>query len=178
MTGAVGLLGELLTFRRDPRIPAVLDRFGVVDIDVQHHVGFGNVDFDGQHFQPHPDGRYAVIVPLVDFGELIDLIAFDPRDPTKWWFRLGGEPLLGASALAEQLISQRLHVYRTPLSWLQHGCDGVVPLDFNRAAIGLITAQNGIVAEDDAHVSELHRALTNAAQWRLPDIYLQKREAA
>ena len=173
----VDLLRELFRAQADIGTDQVLLKFGV-PTNVTPHCGLDTVETHGPFCEPVAGGRPMVICPVMAGDELADLLAFDPRAPNQWWCRLGGEPLLGTGALADQLTGQPLHVYRTPLSWLQHGCDGVVPLDFNRASIDLITAQNGIVAEDDAHVSELRRALTEAAQRRLPDIYLRRREAA
>ena len=171
------LFREHLRNEADTRADAALQRHGV-PASVTPLCGLNFIEQHGRFYEPVTGGRPAIIVPVLDGGELADLLAFDPRRSGQWFVRLGSVPLLGADALADQLVGQRLHVYRTPLSWLQHGCDGIVPLDFNRAAIDLVTAQYGIVAEDDAHVGELQRAMIEAAQWRLPDIFLRQGEAA
>lgn len=174
----IDLWAELQPALAHPHVDEVMAKFGVTS-ETRLLCGGACIETHGDLFyEPVPDGRPAIILPIFDGDEIFDLLAFDPREPNRWWCRLGGEPMLGASALSNQLLGQRLHVYRNPMSWLQHDCDGIVALDFNRASIDLITAQNGLVAEDDAHVNELYQALNDAAQWRIPDIYLRRRDAA
>lgn len=105
-------------------------------------------------------------------------MAFNPNEPEKWWMRTGGAPLLGAGALSDQLLGKPLHVYRTPLSWLKGGCDGVVLLDLSRAFVDLVTAPNGLVGEDGAHTDELRRMITETTMRRLPRFLVRQREAA
>ena len=138
------------------------------------------IDAGGRLYQPIDGGLPAIVVPVMDGFELIDLLAFDPRAPDRWRLRLGAAALLGSDALDNQLLGKPLNIYRTPLAWLRAGLDGVVILDFGGAFVDLATAPNGLVAEDPQHQRELRAAMTERATRRLPRIAVRSvgREAA
>ena len=48
-----------------------------------------------------PHGKLAALVPVRDrYGELVDLVAWFPDNPSAWWLRYGDEcPVLGSRAL-------------------------------------------------------------------------------
>lgn len=117
------------------------------------------------------------VCPVFDDDELCDLIAFDPSIPDKWYFRLGELPLLGSDALSGQFLGSLLHVYRTPLRWLQEGCDGVVLFDLNRAFVDIVGAPYGLAGEDDAHTDELRRMMTETVLCRLPRYLVREGKA-
>lgn len=171
-------MGELLRAQADPHVYEELARHGVADPEIAMHCGLTLFEIHGRFYEPTEYGAPAIIVPVMDGDELCDLLAFDPREPEKWFVRLGDEPLLGASALSNQLLGKPLHIFKTPLSWLQGGCDGVVLLDLNRAFVDLVTAPNGLVGEDGAHTDELRRMITETAMRRLPRFLVRQREAA
>lgn len=178
MTRIVELVREMIAAQADHRVDGILERHGVDDLDVRLHCGLARIRTTGRFYEPAIDGDHAIIVPVMDGDELVDLIAFDPRRPTEWFARLDSEPLLGASALSDQLLGKPLHIFWSPLTWLQASCDGVVILDFNRAFADLVTAPNGLVGEDDAHTDELRRVMTETALCRLPRFLVRQREAA
>lgn len=172
------IMRELIAARADHRTDEILDRYGVADPDVRRHCGLAKIVRHRPFYEPNPDGDHAIVVPVMDDDELVDLLAFDPRRKSEWFVRLGSEPLLGASALSEQLLGKPLHIFRSPLTWLQASCDGIVILDINWAFIDLTTAPHGIVGEDDAHTDELRRFMTETALCRLPRFLVRQREAA
>ncbi|MCZ6763734.1 MAG: hypothetical protein O7C63_02235, partial [Alphaproteobacteria bacterium] len=133
----------------------------------------------GRFFEFHPDGEWAVIVPVIDCHErsIVDLLAFDPDEPNKWWFRIGSERLLDGDAHGDQHLGKPLQIFRTPLSWLKGRCAGVVIFDIERAFIDLKTVPNGIVGEDDEHTAEIRRAMAKIALGQLPR-FLTRRIAA
>ena len=146
----------------------ILQRHGVTDPAARAICGRARIVRMGRFFEFHPDGEWAVIVPVIDVDELVDLIAFDPSKPEKWWYRVGGEHLLDGDALGDQLLGKPLHIFKTPLSWLIGGCGGVVVFDIERAFFDLRTAPNGIIGEDDIHTEELRRAMAKAALRNMP----------
>lgn len=175
----VDLWAELKIARlKVKRADEILARHGVTDPNARQLCGLVRIVRMGKFYEPHPDGEYAIILPVIDVDELVELVAFDPRTPEKWFQRLGGEQLLGGDALANQLLNKPLRIFRTPLSWMKGRCDGVVLFDIDRAFIDLKTAPNGIVGEDDAHTDEARRAMTQTALGRLPRFLTRTRIAA
>lgn len=112
--------------------------------------------------QPNDDGTYspeegtvsAVIMPVFtdDFDghchalgfapALIDLVAWDPREPSRWWCRIGGslsDPLflgawnleraMGAPPPGQPDRRAPVALHPSPLAWLRAGCDGAVLVD-------------------------------------------------
>ena len=75
----------------------------------------------------------AVIECLGDDGAtIIDLCAWPLADPTRFAIMFGTAFALGIERVdnpATYFAGQHLQLYRTPLRWLQAGCDGAVILD-------------------------------------------------
>lgn len=188
MTGDVDLMHELIAAQADSLTDAALTGQGITDAAIKLHCGLTQIDADttGRFYQPVADGAPAIIVPVLDAEELVDLLAFDPRRPKRWWLRVGAVPLLGGDELAylllgPKLFAEPLWVRRTPLGWLRNSCRGVVILDFVRALADLSAAPNGIVAEDGAHQREIKDRLSRVVMERLPNIIVrgsEGREAA
>ncbi len=133
MTGP-DLMRELISGQADPRVDEFLERHGVTDIDARLHCGLDKIQTNGEFYEPDPDGDHAIIVPVMDGDELVDLIAFDLPQPDRWWLRRGDTCLLGAAALDHLYLGAELQVRRNPLSWLQNHTEGCVVLDWPRAA--------------------------------------------
>ena len=52
-------------------------------------VGVQRVEVDGRHYQPHPEGRPAIVVPAsLSYApaelDPIDLVAWEPNDSARW----------------------------------------------------------------------------------------------
>ena len=91
-----------------------------------------------------------------DFGDVLDLVAWPLEKPAKFARLYGRAVVLGGAALGSAGSDDGpLRVHRTPLSWLQAGCVGLVLLDPTRGILVLRDAPNRIAAEDDAHAAEL-----------------------
>ena len=124
---------------------------------------------------------------LDDFYEtwpsLIDLLAFDPKDPSRWYLRNGGERYgvmwLGEWALdtAQGLMLSDadkpgpLRLFRTPLSWLKGGCRGACLLSpaLEDKTLILREALRGtaqVICDDMAHAEAVDKALKRT--WPLP----------
>src|SRR3954464_9227500 len=98
---------------------------------------------DGDMYVPDRDGPPAFVTPvLVDyadtpespcpaqatrFGDLVDLVAWDPQHPHSWALRCGAAEWLGAIA-PQYLDPPPVPIHRGPLGWLQTGCRGLVLL--------------------------------------------------
>lgn len=111
-----------------------------------------------------PDGAFAAFfeVLAIEDGELVvaDLVAFDVANPTIFGTLEGYGVLLGADQIenpSSYLGGRPLRVHRTPLSWLQAGCSGVVVLDERRAGARLAGALGNLACEDEEHARQVAR---------------------
>jgi hypothetical protein len=135
----------------------------------------------GDRFQFDPDGTGMLIQPVTDGPQaslatgvtdplLLDLLAYRPQTPDRWYL-LRGETglLLGADALILAAAQDRpLRVHRTPLSWLQAAGDGVCLLDWTRCRRTLAGVPR-LIGEDAAHDAWIRQQL-RADHDGLPDV--------
>ncbi len=126
--------------------------------------GTARIQPDGELYQLDDDGLEAVILPVLDGGETIDLLAFNLANPARWWLRLDQAAYIGGDALGDAVMDEPVRVFRTPLAWLQAGAppDGLVVLDDEIARREL--AYHNVVPEDLHHGRELRRRLSVPAR--------------
>ena len=140
-----------------------------------------------QHIRPlsGPDGLYepdeggieGIVVPvydsLYDNHLLVDLAAFIPEAPERWWLRVGNGVLLGADVVDKaEFFDEPVHLYPSPLAWLQNECRGACALDWPRAALHLGDIKQ--IVTDYETACRLDEALARPS----PEILVQEREAA
>ena len=87
------------------------------------------------------DGIPAYIMPVFvsgAFSDLLDLIAWTPADPVRWWFRTGDAYALGMEWIDRAEIHDKpLRLFECPLDWLAAGGSGACVLDWKFAALHL-----------------------------------------
>lgn len=164
---------ELFAAQSAGETETLLLPYGVAP-EVSNHCGATRVRKVGPFYEPDPQGAWAVIVPVVDFGELVDLLAFHPREPARWRLRRGALGMLGADALTDQLLGEPLFVFRNVLSWLQASTAGVVILNWTQAFAYLACAPHGLIAEDLQHRAELNYRFQKTVTATLPKIQVHK----
>jgi hypothetical protein len=87
------------------------------------------VRFDGNTFTTDPDGERALTFRATDRGEVVDLIAWNPRSGklASWYgtaFCLGDlDDILNPASF---FAGSALRVHADPLAWLRAGRDGIV----------------------------------------------------
>ena len=132
-------------------------------------VGVARIEIDGQYYQPVPEGHPAIIIPVsYDYApgclDPLDLIAFTPARPDRWYHRTGWGDVLGEDAIERAwLLEQPLTMHATPLDWLQAGGHGTCILDWSAArfALGNVRAFNCPTRE---YGLKLQRALSEPVQ--------------
>jgi hypothetical protein len=154
---------------------------------------------DDGTFDLDPEGgRIAIVMPTdledSDRGsEPLDLLAFFPSDPTHWWLRHGVARWLGAWEVDRRTLHfggpnlcpppnvensgftvEPLALWRNPLTWLQAGCVGAVPL-CEQALSDLIGLEVAIVPEDLNHANQIDAFLRGPSQ-PMPKIALRSVE--
>lgn len=96
--------------------------FGVERIDTD----------DAGRWWPDPEGKPALIVPVIEYGEPIDAIAFRSSRPARWWWRVGVGGLLGHDILTRSIWpGDELLVVSTPIAWIAAAGDAVCILDWD-----------------------------------------------
>lgn len=107
--------------------------------------GMAQVELSTAIFTPAPEGAgvRAIVVPSMDEGETVDLVAFQARG---WRCRIGDAVLLGTGPLnrAHDALDERagqlrrgapapeLRLFARPIEWLRASGDGLVVLDWQR----------------------------------------------
>lgn len=115
---------------------------------------------EGGGFEFTELGESAFVHPVTaDDGETeIDLIAWAARDPSVFGTLLHQASLLGADRVlnpASYYGEKPCPLWRTPLAWLQAGCEGGCVLAAIPAATVLARAPGLLAAENTAHGREL-----------------------
>ncbi len=133
--------------------------------------GTARIRPDSELYQPDDDGLEAVIVPVFDGGETVDLLAFRLSEPDRWWLRIGAAAFLGGDVLGDVALDEPVRAFKTPLSWLRAGApaDGLVILAPNGdIAVDVLARRElvlfSIMVEDLVHGLELDRLLTIPAE--------------
>ena len=175
MSSTVNVIDELLSALGTAMTASHVDRLLGLGVPPAAIIMCGTARIqpdDGDLYQPDDDGFEAWIIPCIEDGETIDLLALT-TDPVRWWLRLGVAAYLGGDALADTMMDESERVFRTPLAWLRAGApaDGLVVLDHDIARREL--AYHHVVAEDLDHGLELDRLLAIPAhrpQIRVPEL--------
>lgn len=98
------------------------------------HFGICRAQFHGDLYEPTgADGEPVIVMGVSEHPDeqIIDLVAFQPSDPTRWWLRSGQGVVLGLhNARLAAFKEEPVFVHATPLDWLRAECQGVVVLDW------------------------------------------------
>jgi len=85
-------------------------------------------------YEPSEGGQIAIIQPCASCREpynpeVIDLCAWFPSNPNKWWMRTGCGPVLDLDAVEHAAFFDKpLTIHRSPRDYLRSGCVGTVIL--------------------------------------------------
>lgn len=143
------------------------------------HWGWGVasvIDAGDGLYQPD-DGPLHLVLPVHEDGELVDLVAFRSKDPTRWLLRTGLGWALGLERGLERLTWQEsVCLSVSPLEWLRHGAEGVCILDWTAPEIKQLRDLPRIECSDARLAARLKAALTRTPQ--LPEISLVRRRRA
>jgi hypothetical protein len=166
-----------------------LEALGVArrEVEIFEMIGLARIArvTDSELYEPDDAGGWAFITPVltqhatgpesqrpeifVRFGNIVDLVAWDPQEPRQWALRAGQTTWLGCVP-PQYLDPEPVAVWRSILTWFRHGCAGVVPMSRDPVEIYRLIMEfpGGIIAEDELHAAELRRILERP--WPLPAI--------
>jgi hypothetical protein len=74
-------------------------------------------------FSPGLGDEQALVLPIIEDGQIVDLLALNGGDTDVWGCVTGQGGLAGTIT-----AGQPVRVYKSPFQWLLFGCDGVVVL--------------------------------------------------
>jgi hypothetical protein len=135
---------------------------------------------EDQTFYPDPDGTPQLVVPVIEGGEMVDLVAFRSNNPGGLLLRNGLGTALGLERGIEpytwQLPSEAVPLHKTPLDWLRARRAGVVIIDWLAPDLRDLCGIPRIVCEDHALADRLRSALTRPTY--LPDIQIKEMRLA
>ncbi len=174
---------------RQRHLDPLLLRYSIAPVTILNRLGVARARVEGDHYAPCDDGVEMVQIatfeapPRLPDGRwrapnpVVDLIAFRPTEPGRWWSRCGIVAALGEEMIGD-FSDDPVRVWPDPLRWLRSGASGVCPVSPDPAAVrDVLLRLPGIVAEDVAHGREIERLLER--HWnRLPPIYVAERALA
>lgn len=114
-----------------------------------------------------------MIVPPYDGDFLIDLIAVDAKRSTRF-ARLRARAWCLGQDFNTWKPTSPLPVWRTPLTWLRQGAEGVVVLDWAQAYWEI--PDNNLIAEGEHHGQQIRNAM-KPDPWR-GRVMVRRAEAA
>lgn len=133
---------------------------------------FGIVEAETEtsgRYQPS-GGPVHVVMPVLDDGALVDLVAWRTTRPDRWWLRTGNGWALNPDDLREYFRwgAAPPTLRSTPLDWLRAGAVDSVILDWSAREIGQLRLHDRIECDGRRVASALRDALARAV--RMPII--------
>jgi hypothetical protein len=190
----IDLLAELRTASRAVRQPH-LDRLKGLGVSVawaaqQSHdsglppFGVTAAEDAGDGLYQPSEGALHMVLPVVDDGALVDLVAFRSNDPGNWLLRTGHGWAMGMeqgmsrwlwSAPADPSarppryqLGQPPTLFSDPLDWLRGGGEGICVLDWGAPEVRYLDVLPELVCSTPAVRALLIQALSRPA--RLPKL--------
>lgn len=149
--GQRALLNEYRAEQNNPlrrEFDAMLNAMSVRDMEVlrghgipaaelfgESLVGAANIEIGRNDFwAPSDSGVRAAIIPAMEDGAVLDLIAVRPSQPDVWYVRVGNCWALGMDEITDARHSldhsHSIVLHATPLDWLRAGGRGVCVVDW------------------------------------------------
>lgn len=127
----------------------------------------------GGLYQPSEAGLPSLVLPVLDEGELVDLVAFRATDPGGWMQRRGVGWCLGIeSGVGWHCWRDTIQLHATPLDWLRADGEGLCITDWAATYdIRTLDVLPHIVTTSQAIADTLQRAMTLPR--RLPTISVE-----
>lgn len=119
-------------------------------------------------YQPG-EGNPHVIMPVLEDGELVDLIAWRTSTPGDWHLRTGNGWALGAEWVASH---EDIDVFGSPLGWMIGRGEGICPLDWSAPELDRFRSVETLRAED-AETAQLLAAVLRKPV-RIPTIRIRE----
>ena len=127
------------------------------------------IDIDDGLYAPSDEGKPHLILPVVEVGELVDLVAFTSDQPMAWLLRLGTGWSLGLiDGFERHSWEDEVRLWASPLDWLRADRHGLCILDWSAPEVFNLSRLPNIRCQDDRLAERLRDALSRPL--RLPTI--------
>lgn len=124
-------------------------------------------------------GPWALLAPIYEHGEIVDIAAFDVADDASrntygvGHFAVGLE---SATWDAHYHPGRRLLVHATVWSWLRCECAGVVPIDWKRFALHVKQEGFDLVVDNDLEGRKVEKKIKEAL--KAPQMFVRQEATA
>jgi hypothetical protein len=124
----------------------------------------------GGLYQPLPGaGALHVILPVVEEGALVDLVAFRSTAPDEWLLRTGNGTALGLErGVGWHTWGQSAHLFGNPLDWMQGAGQGLCVVNWSAPDLAQLDVLPCVTVSDPATGALLIEALRRPV--RVPQI--------
>ena len=141
-------------------------------------IGRMRVEFGRDGFWSPIDGGgvQALVLPVLDGQQLVDMVAFSPLSPDQWYLRRGDGRILGSGGgMADwDTGMEEIRIFATPMDWMIAGGDGICVLTWDERAIRDLMALGGRVRlMADSHQLAAHIEEQMKSVPMLPDVGVQ-----
>ncbi len=147
-------------------------------------IGVGPIETAGQHFEFNPDGQPAIVLACCWLSErtvwqepletLVDLVAWHPAEPDRWFLRRGTAAILNPEAIERAVfLEEPLFLWESPLQWLQCGMKGSVVLDTRADVAFWLGGVRQIYCQSRRLAERIDRALHAAPKRKTEILYAQ-----
>jgi hypothetical protein len=161
-------LNLMVEEHRDHAPEQLRDKFHSVAgdrIEVAYLACLARVRFGKHCFHFDPEGRWAVVAPVFEWGHIVNLAACAVDDDTlRRRYRPGDFAVGLEDAVWEARFhpKQRLLVHYSVWSWLGCSCTGVLPIDWEKVGIFIKRERYGILYSSEGDGLKAQHALKNA----------------
>lgn len=167
------LLSELISAHRTARRPELveaLEACGLPALGVPVW-GVEFVEVAADYYQPRRCGHPAIIIPVFQDGELIDLTATGLAT-RRTAIRMGVASMLGQDAIDRATdAGTHLQVFSDPIEWLRNRCNGAVVLDWQAAGFALADV-TAIACASELIAKKIDNAMRQPV--RIPQLFVRE----
>jgi hypothetical protein len=137
--------------------------------------GFATVEeLSGDRWQPSDTGTRMATVTVFYGADVVDIVAFEPSNPSRWLLRTGDGWALGADAIAIKVFNgewegdEPLPIHATPFDWLKSDMKGCCVINWTDEARQTLRQVDRISSPSARYAQALRLELTRPPA--LPEI--------